>query len=312
MTRMSHNPFLILAAAALLLAGPAAIATAGNPGDAGVLSLRLGLGAREAGMGETGVASSTGAAAVWWNPANNVFADFDTEITLQTQRYVGLFDQHAAAVAHRAGGGVIGFLFSGFYSDEIERYSAEPVGVPEGTYEPYDVAFGVSYARPLGDAFGVGVTAKLVYEKIDVYSDTGFAFDVGVAHRAVIEGLRFGATLTNVGGQMNLRDQPFDLPTAFRFGAAYTPPGALLAEKLTLAGEVLMPNDTNEKAHLGVEYRLLPELALRLGTRVNYESQGLTAGAGFRAGRLGVDYAYSDWTTEGFDDGHKFSLRIVW
>ena len=56
----------------------------------------------------------------------------------------------------------------------------------------------------------------------------------------------------------------------------------------------------------------MPELALRVGTRINYTSQGLTAGAGFRAGRLGVDYAYSDWTTEGFDDGHKFSLRIVW
>ncbi len=312
MTRKSSNPIPSLILAVLVLAAAAAPAAAGNPGDAGLLSLRLGLGAREAGMGETGVAASSGAAAVWWNPANNVFADFDTEIVLQTQRYVGLFDQHAAAVAHRAGGGVIGFLFTGFYSDEITRYSAEPVGVPEGSFKPYDVAFGVSYARPLGDSFGVGVTAKLIYEKIDVYSDTGFAFDLGMTHRAVIEGLVFGATLTNLGGQMNLRDQPFDLPTAFRIGAAWTPAAAVLRQKVTLAGEVLMPNDTNEKAHLGAEYRLLPELALRVGTRINYESQGLTAGAGFRTGRLGVDYAFSDWTTEGFDDGHKFSLRVVW
>ncbi|MBE0566448.1 MAG: PorV/PorQ family protein [Krumholzibacteria bacterium] len=310
MTRKMLLPLsgLVLAA---LLAAPAAPALAGNPGDAGVLSLRLGVGAREAGMGETGVASSTGAAAIWWNPANNVFADFDTELVLQTQRYVGLFDQHAAAVAHRAGGGVLGFIFTGFYSDEIERYSDEPVGVPEGTFEPYDVAFGVSYARALGESFGVGATAKLVYERIDIYSDTGFAFDLGITHRAVIEGLVFAATVTNLGGQMNLRDQPFDLPTAFRIGTAWTPTPAL-GGKLTLAGEVLMPNDSTEKAHLGGEYRLLPELALRVGTRVNYESQGLTAGAGFRTGRLGVDYAFSDWTTEGFDDGHKFSLRLTW
>ena len=82
MTRKSLNPILILPIAVLITALPAAPAVAGNPGDAGLLSLRLGVGAREAGMGETGVASSTGAAAIYWNPANNVFADFDTDLIL--------------------------------------------------------------------------------------------------------------------------------------------------------------------------------------------------------------------------------------
>ena len=41
-------------------------AWAGNPGESGLLSLRMGIGAREAAMGETGVASSEGAAAVFW------------------------------------------------------------------------------------------------------------------------------------------------------------------------------------------------------------------------------------------------------
>jgi hypothetical protein len=311
MTRRSLSRILRLPLAALVVSCLGAPALAGNPGDAGVLSLRLGVGAREAGMGEAGAASSTGAAAVWWNPANNVFADFETEVVLQTQRYVGLFDQHAAAVAHKAGGGVIGVIFTGFYSDEITRYDEEPVGVPGGTFEPYDVAFGVSYARRLGESFGVGVTAKLVYEKIDIYDDKGFAFDFSLSHMSVIEGLRFGAALTNVGGQMQLKDQPFDLPTALRLGAAYTPAAEGLLGRLTLAGDVLMPNDTTEKAHLGAELGILPELAIRVGTRVNYESQGLTAGAGFRVGRLGVDYAYSDWTND-LDDGHKFSLSITW
>jgi len=312
MTRKSLNAILILPVAMLIMAGPATMAVAGSPGDAGLLSLRLGVGAREAGMGETGVAASSGAAAVYWNPANNVFADFETEIVLQHQRYLGLFNQEAAAVAHRVGDGVLGVIFAGFYSDEIERYSVEPVGEYQGSFKPYDVALGVSYAHRLGSSFGLGLTAKMVYEKIDIYSDTGFAFDFFVTHKAVVEGLMFGASLTNVGGQMNLRAEPFDLPTAFRLGAAWTPAGGFAAGKITLAGDIFMPRDSNEKAHVGGEYRLLPELALRVGTRINYTSQGLTAGAGFRTGRLGVDYAYSDWTTEGFNDGHKFSLRIVW
>lgn len=297
---------------AVLLMVCASQAFAGSPGEAGMLSLRIGVGGREAGMGETGVASSRGGSAVYWNPANNVFADFDTELVLQHNRYLGLFNQEAAAIAHKAGRGVLGFIFTGFYSDTIERRSADNTGLVEGTFKPYDVSFGVSYAHPLGESFGVGVNARMVYEKIDIYADTGLAFDLFISHKAVIEGLMFGASVTNLGGQMNLKDQPFDLPRTVRLGAAWTPAVSGLGGKLTVAADMLFPNDTSEKAHVGAEYRLLPEFSLRAGTRINYDNQGMTAGAGFRTGVLGVDYAYGESTVEGFDDGHKFSLNLVW
>jgi len=285
---------------------------AADPGESGLLSLRIGVGGREAGMGEAGVASSRGAAAIYWNPANNVFADFETELVLQHNRYLGLFNQEAAAVAHKVGRGVLGFIFTGFYSDTIDRRGMDNTGLVEGTFKPYDVAFGVSYAHPLGDSFGMGVNAKMVYERIDIYSDTGLAFDFFVTHKAVIDGLMFAASVTNLGGQMNLKTKAFDLPTAVRVGMAWNPVIGDDGGKLTLSGDVVMPNDTNEKAHFGAEYRLLPEFSVRAGTRVNYENQGLTAGAGFRTGVLGVDYAYGESTVDGFDDGHKFSLNLVW
>jgi len=301
----------LLASFTLVIAATSG-AWAGSPGDAGLLSLRMGIGAREAAMGETGVASSEGAAAVFWNPANNVFSDFETSLVLQHHRYLGLFSHESAAVAHRVGKGVLGVIFMGFYSDALDRYGSEPVGVPEGTFKPYDVALGVSYAHPLGDRLAAGVTTKFLYEKIDLYSDIGFAFDFFLTHKAMIEGLVFGASATNLGGKMNLNSEPFKLPTAFRLGAAWTPAHIFFQEKLTLAGDVVFPNDTTEKAHLGAEYRIIPEFSLRAGTRINYTNQGLTAGAGFRTGVLGVDYAYEESTVEGFDDGHKFSLNLVW
>lgn len=312
MVRRNKTKMGALILVALMAAGSVPQAHAGDPGSAGLLSLRIGVGGREAGMGEAGVASSRGASAVYWNPANNVFADFETDLVLQHNRYLGLFNHESAAVAHKAGSGVLGFIFTGFYSDEIDRRSEDNVGLPEGTFKPYDVAFGVSYAHPLGESFGVGVNAKMIYERIDIYSDTGLAFDFFMTHKAVIDGLMFAASVTNVGGQMNLKTEAFDLPTAVRVGAAWTPVGGGVGGKLTMSGDVVMPNDSNSKAHVGAEYRLLPEFALRLGTRINYRNQGLTAGAGFRTGRLGVDYAYGESTEEGFDDGHKFSLNIVW
>ncbi len=312
MTRTSSITISILAATLLLTAAwTAPCLAAGSPGEAGVLSLRLGVGAREAGMGEAGVASSLGASAVWWNPANNVFGDFETDVVVQHHRYLGLFNQEAAAVAHRMGKGVIGVMFTGFYSDEIVRYSDIPAAEPQGTFKPYDIALGVSYAHPLGDSFGVSATVKMVYEKIDIYSDSGVAFDLGVTHRAMIDGLVFAVAVTNLGGQLQLKDEPIDLPRTIRLGAAWAPP-SMLDGKITVTADMLMPRDGTEKAHLGAEFRLIPELALRAGTRVNYESQGITAGAGFVVGRMGIDYAFSDFTTEGFDDGHKFSLRFTW
>ncbi len=307
-----NSKVMTLLAVFLLVVSVTPGAWAGNPGEAGFLSLRMGIGAREAAMGETGVASSEGAAAVFWNPANNVFKDFETGLVLQHNRYLGLFNHESAAVAHRMGKGVLGFIFMGFYSDALDRYGAEPVGVPEGTFKPYDVSLGVSYAYPLGESFAAAVTVKFIYEKIDIYSDNGLAFDFFLTHKAMIEGLVFGASATNLGGNLNLNAEPFKLPTAFRVGASWTPVNNFLQEKVTVTGDVVFPNDTQEKAHVGAEFRIIPEFSLRAGTRINYTNQGLTAGAGFRAGVLGVDYAYEESTVEGFDDGHKFSLNLVW
>ena len=163
----------------------------------------------------------------------------------------------------------------------------------------------------LGDSFGAAVAAKMIYERIDLYSDTGFAFDFFVTHKSMIEGLIFAASATNIGGQMNLRNEPFDLPTAYRLGMAWSP-AEILGDRLTFTGDVVFPNDTNEKAHVGAELRIIPELTLRAGTKINYDLQGWTAGAGFRAGVLGIDYAYEDTKIEGFDSGHKFSLNLHW
>jgi len=295
---------------ALTVLGGSSLTTAGDPGEAGALFLRFGIGAREAAMGGTGVASSTSAAAAYWNPARLVFEPVTTGLVLQHHRYLNLFNHESAALVHRTGAGQIGLTFSGLYSDSIERYSSETVGVPEGTFKPYSVSVGLNYAFNLGPDFAIGAAAKMVYERIDLYSDTGYAFDLFIAHRAAaIEGLFFGASATNLGGQMNLNDGPYDLPRSYRIGAAYTPP-RLLGGMFTLAGDVVFPNDSNEKAHLGAEVRIVPELALRVGTRVNYDSQGLTAGAGFMTSVVGVSYAYEEQTTDGFDDGHKFSLEL--
>ena len=311
LTRFRAILALGLLAAALLTFWPAqAVHAGGKPGDAGFLSLRFPVGARETGMGGAGVASATGASAVYWNPALLAFADSGTDVLLQHQRLYDLFDKETAAVAHRTRIGALGFFFSGFYADEIDRYGSEPVGVPEGTFSPHQVAFGVSYARAVASDLTAGLSVKLLHEKIDVFDATGFALDLAVAHRTRIRGLTLGAALSNIGSGLTLNEESYDLPLALRVGAAYDPPQAFFAGNVSFAADVIVPNDGNEKAHLGVEYRLLDALALRVGAKINYEVQGNTAGVGFRRGPVDIGYAYEHMKEGGFESWHRFAVGL--
>jgi len=307
-----------IAAVALILlavgAGrPAPVEAAGSPGDAGMLFLRLGVGAREAAMGGTGVASTEGAAAAYWNPSRLALQETGTSLLLQHHSWLGLFDHEAAALTHDAGVGLIGFTFQRLGNrDEIPRYDAdENVGVPLGSFDAYDLAVGASFSRPIGEAFAVGLQAKVLYEKIDIYSDTGWAVDLFATYASpVIPGLIFAGSATNLGGQMQLDDAPYDLPQTVTVGVGYAPRTGMLADRVSLAGDVAFLNDSNEKAHVGGEFKLVPELALRVGYKVNYDSQGLTAGAGFRYKQIGLDYAWEEVSPDGLDPGHKFALEL--
>ncbi len=279
-------------------------AEAGEPGESGFLSLRLPVGARETAMGGAGVASATGASTVFWNPALAAFEETGTDLLLQHQRWLGLFDKETLLVSHRNSLGNFGFIFSGIYSDDIGRYGEEPVGIQEGSFNPYQVAIGLSYSRAITDALAAGLTVKFLHEEIDVYGGSGVAFDFSLAHKAIVDGLWFGASLTNMGSDITLDAEPYKLPTALRIGFGYDILGSM-----TIAGDVVVPNDGNEKAHIGAEYRIFSVLALRAGTKINYKSQGFTAGAGFTRGQMIVGYAFEDMIND-LDPSHRFSIEM--
>ena len=309
MSRISPKHLLTALALGTLLLTSAAPAAAGSPGESGFLSLRTAVGAREAAMGGAGVALSRGAAAVYWNPALLAFEENGTNLLLQHQRVWGLFDKETACISHRTDLGALGFMFSGLYAEEMDRYEEVNVGVPLGSFRPYQVALGFSYSRMISETFAAGATVKLLHEEIDMFGDTGLAYDLSIAHKALIEGLWFGASYCHMGPDLTLNTESYPLPTILRLGAAYDPASDFLADKVTLAGDIVFPNDGNSKAHLGMEYRLVPALALRVGTKIHYKSQGLTAGAGFQRGDITVSYAYEDALND-LADGHRFALEM--
>jgi len=298
-------------AALILFIQPAAVLAAGQPGDAGLLFLRLGMGTREAAMGGAGVASAEGAAAAYWNPSRAALGESGTSVMLQQQSWLGTFDYTTASLMHTGDFGAFGLSYAGFYSEEIERYGDDSVGVPDGTFSPYDLMFGASYARVINQRFAVGAKAKVVYEKIDIYSGTVMLFDLFATWRVEeLPGLDMGFSYTNMGGQMTINEEPFDAPQTGTVGMSYAPQRGTMADRLVVAADVAFFNDGNEKAHVGAEFKMIPEFALRGGYRVNYENQGLTAGLGVFWRNMAVGYAYEDMSDDALDPGHRFSLEF--
>jgi hypothetical protein len=305
---MMRSIFLVLLVATATLVIPQA-AHAGDPGSAGLLFLRTGLDARSAGMGETGAASATDASAVYWNPALLASAP-GSQIGLQHMEMYDLFRMEALYASHATPHGTFGLMLTGFYSDEVERTELDRVGEVLGTFQPYDLVGGLSWGRLFGSVM-IGITGKVIYERIDAYSGTTWAMDLGIAHDTQIDGLRIGAALQNLGGDITLNEQATALPRTVRIGALWNPrfDGARWAERLHLNADFLSPNDGEARLHSGLEVEIERRFVVRGGYRAGYDTWGETFGAGFRNDLLAVDYAWQGNAND-FDPTHRISLRF--
>ena len=293
----------------LLLGTLAPSAQAGAPGSAGLLFLRSGIDGRSAGMGETGVASAADASAVYWNPALLAHAQ-GSQIGLQHMEMYELFRMESFYASHATPYGNFGLLLTGFYSDQVERTEVDRVGEILGTFQPYDLVGGLAWGNTFGSVM-LGLTGKVIYERIDAYSGTAFAVDLGIAHDTRIEGLRLAAVLQNLGTDLTLNEKATALPQILRAGLLWNPrfESAGWARRLRINAEFLAPNDGEERAHGGLEVELERRFVVRGGYRAGYETWGETFGAGFKNERLAVDYAWQANSND-FEPTHRISIRF--
>ena len=284
-------------------------AGAGEPGTAGFVFLRLGNGARAAGMGEAFTAVADEATAVTWNPAGLAAVE-GVELNLSHSEWLADIHFEQVSVASEAFGGVAAINFTGLYYGDLDRYGPTPTLVPDGTFAPYDLAFSAGYARDILPNLAVGAAAKLIYEKIDFESATGWAVDIGVMHRTMIEGLTLAASVLNFGPETKFVEEKFYPPIEFRIGAAYRRTEPRLRGGFVLAADVVAENDSEDlKMHLGAEYSYRRIVSVRVGYKANYYVQGATLGLGIRYNRLRFDYAYLPIEYD-LGDSHRLSLSI--
>lgn len=273
--------------------------------NTGLPFLKNGPDARSSGMGETGTAASGDHSSYSMNPA-----------TLAGTQ------QRQLMLSHRAGFADvtidhIGATFPGeTWTFGLTAVTSSIGGIevrlrpgePEGTFSARNAAIGAGAAYAVSQDVSIGVTGKLLYEKIYVDEASGYAMDAGVLYR-VNDALSAGASLVNLGSMSALRSASTEVPASLRFGGSYA--AGLTDEFSLLAAADLVKtlDDDGTHLHIGFETVYDAMLMLRGGYQTGYETRSFSAGLGIRYGMLRIDYSIVP-NSGAFVPSHTVSLMF--
>jgi long-subunit fatty acid transport protein len=278
--------------------------------------LKIGIGARAAGMGGAFVAIADDPSAVYWNPAGIArLDDEETNVMLNHLTWPADVSVDQAVLAFKLGK-MPGQWAVNARALTIDDQPVRDAFRPDGTGEFFDAgysSFGATYARSFTDKFSAGANVNLVRLGLEDFKQETITFDLGTLYNVGVAGMKIGFAIQNIGGQVQFIEREARVPTVFRVGtsADIISTGS---SKLLGSFEFSHPPDNAERLNFGAEYAYKDYVFLRSGMNVNYDSEGFAAGAGVRfpisalKTNANFDYAYTDMKTLGA--AHRFSVRV--
>lgn len=297
--------------------------------------LKIGVGARGVGMGESFVAVANDASALYWNPAGLVQFEENQVIASHTEYVVDIKHDYFGLVYHLSAQDAVGASFASLHMQDMEiTTETQPFGT--GRYFSFgDVAVGLTYSRKMTDQFSFGATIRYAEETLDVLKMRSVMVDLGTWYWTGLGSTRFAVVISNFGADVAPKGtvtpfngvpvtgfQSFSLPTVFRLGIAGDPV-VTDDHKVTASLQLNHPNDNAEHLRLGLEYSFRNTLFLRAGVKRTIGQQLLGEDATseenvtFGAGVLiplgfsvaGADYAYANFNRLG--SVHRLSVSMT-
>lgn len=329
----------------LILVLPVSVFSQGfsKVGTAAAQFLKIGVGARAMGMGETFAAVANDVTTLYWNPAGITNLKSISVGVSHSQWFAEIYHNYAGMVIPLGEDDALGISATSLTTGEQEVTTVEQ---PDGTgiyYNVNDVAFGLTYARALTDRFSVGLTVKYIQQSAYNESANTVAIDLGTYLRTGFHNLVIAMCVSNFGGNMQLegrdlialadinkgisgeynpdarlKTEPWSLPLNFRVGISMDIVGGKdpLIEsgyhRFTMAVDGNHPNDNNERVNIGGEYSWNETFFVRLGYKINYDIEDWTFGTGLKINvgdqQVGFDYALVDYNFLG--KVSRFSLEL--
>lgn len=271
----------------------------------GLTFLQLGVGARSVAMGEAYTAIAADASSMFYNPGALAFSPSNEILLMHKQWIVQTTTEYLGSVFHSGETAFgVGINSTGVSGIEIR----EKPGPAEGTFNQENAAINGTISYRIVPSFGIGASAKLLYEKIYVDEASGTAFDLGAFYK-MNSFLDFGVSLSNIGSMNALRNVATILPAMFRLGAAFHDNIANEIACVVDADAVKVFKDNGTRLHLGGEANYDNTLALRAGYQFGYEEKGFSAGFGVNYAPIQFDYAYVPFN-DNIGTTHTFSLTF--
>lgn len=304
----------ITAAALLLIVQPSLQAQSFNKaGRATFQFLKIGIGARQTGMGEAGLSVVRDVNSIFWNPAG-ITTIPSAQASFSYDRWLADLNYLAGAVGFRVGDiGLFGLSYATLGYGDIPEALATAAGGSSDTrtgqsFTGNDMMLGLTFARQFTSNLSIGVTVKYLREKLFIYSANSVAFDVGTFYDTGFKGISFAMSAQNFSKSVNFlqvgsRKEGYDVPLLFSIGASIAlikPADAFItageSNQFTIALETVNSNDYGERWHVGGEYVFADFLSLRAGYRFNYDDGNTSFGVGVHK-QIGdmdvrVDYSY--------------------
>jgi hypothetical protein len=285
-----------------LLASPA-----GAAGTTALEFLKLGIGARAAGMGDAFVSLADDASAAYWNPAGLcglrgrefLFNHLEWFQDIRLENVTGAWGDETQG---------LGLSATLLHVGGLEERDSE--GNYLGEFRFFDCALAASYAREIAPSLSAGVTGKFLMEQIDRERAQTVAADLGVLMEVPGSGLRLGAALTNLGPGLKFIQESEDLPLTISTGASYQVPELLpWLGGMTLAADLRRPRGAETSLCLGWEVGVAGIAHYRLGYSSGLDGHDIGSGFGLGFGHYRLDYAFvpSDFS---LGDTHRFSLSL--
>ena len=270
------------------------ICYANGPGTTTASFLKIGVGARAAAMGEAFTALASDGTSLYWNPAG--LTQLKTkEFSAAYNSWFEEIKQGYLSLTFPTSRGTMGFGANYVDMGKLEGRDVE--GNPTGDFTASDTHIFFGYARKLKKS-SWGMTIGWLQDIIKDDKKDTFLANIGFLY-PVSERLTLGVVAQNIGSRLG--NDP--LPLTFKIGAASK------LKTLTLAIDVVKPQDNEIYYCLGAEWWLKNALALRIGYKTNQDiGEGITAGIGLKMGKTSIDYAYVPYGDLG--DTHRISLEM--
>ena len=241
-------------------------------------AFETGVGARALAMGGAFAGIADDAMGLYWNPAGLGALD-DTRLAGMSTNLYGL----PTDLTHQYVG-VTTSVFDIGVGLAWERFA---VG---GTFDVTEQAFIGSVGANVLDYGLVGANVKYYMANNTGVAGSGFGFDLGL-QVGIGEMFTVGISAKDLGGtQISYDDGATDVVNAvYKAGLAMS----LLEEALTLAADLDFGTEIGD-AHVGLEFQLIDELALRGGVVLSdsFQDFDFTVGVGIYIAGLYVDAAY--------------------